>query len=152
MSIRAIIILVATLATITFGVFLVVTSISELRETAELSRDGVPADVTVSQKWIVLGETINNSHRIRYSFDLEGETYTFDRPVPVVVHRVLSPGSVFGVTVLPRNPDLHEIYSGQLASVARSKLVAGLIVTGIGALLFMLGGGTDLLRRKKAVA
>lgn len=152
MSIRAIIILVATLLTTSFGVYLTVSATLELRETAELSRDGVPADVTVSQKWIVLGETVNNSHRIRYSFELDGVSYTFDRPVPVIVHRVLSPGSAFGVTVLPRDPDLHEIFPGQLASVARSKLIAGLIVAGVGALLFILGGGIELFRRKQAEA
>ncbi len=143
---RALVVAGVILAT---GIWLSVTAISQLNDASILQRTGVETTGTVSQKWIVAGESKDTSHRIRYTFQLDNENHTFERSVPVALHRVVHSGSTFQVTVSPDNPDLHEIFPGQLAGTARSQFIAGLVVCAVSLIVFLLGGGMGFFRRKE---
>jgi len=149
MHIRLFTIVIAAVLIVGLGIGLGITAIGQLNEASGLQRNSVQAVATVSQKWIVAGESRDQSHRVRYTFELDGENLTFERPVPVALHRVVNTGSKFEVTVSPENPDLHEIFPGQLSGTARSKLIAGLLIVGFGILVFIFGGGLDLFKRKE---
>ncbi len=149
MKIRSLIITLISAATIVLGGWLAVTAVLQLNEASGLQRNGVTAQATVTQKWIVAGESRNNSHKIRYSFSTGAQQVTFERPVPVPLHRVVNNGSVLEVTFSPDNPALHEIFPGQLSGAAQSKLTGGLIICGIGLFLFFISGALSLFRRKK---
>lgn len=148
MNIRLTITVIVTGLIIALGVGLAVTAVQQLNEAAGLQRNGVRAMATVSQKWIVAGESKDKSHLIRYAFQLNDRDLTFERAVPVALHRVVYSGSTFEVNVDTDNPDLHEIFPGQLAGTARSKLTAGLFIAGVGILLFLFLGGLDMFKRK----
>ena len=133
---------------VALGVGLGISAIGELNEASRLQKNNVQSRATVSQKWIIPGESRDESHRVRYNFPLDDQKFTFERSVPVALHRVLNTGSQFEVIVSPENPDLHEIFPGQLSGLARSKLAAGLIILGFGLVLFLLVGGLSVFKRK----
>lgn len=149
MNIRPYSVIIAAILIVALGIGLGIAAIGQLNEASGLQRNSVQAIATVSQKWIVAGESRDQSHRVRYTFTLNGEDLTFERPVPVALHRVVNSGSKFEVTVSPENPNLHEIFPGQLSGTARSKLIAGLLIAGFGILVFLFGGGLDLFKRKE---
>lgn len=144
---RAVYLFVA-LATIGLGSWLTFSSYQQLLEASGLRQDGVQSLATVSQKWIVPGESPNDSHHIRYSFALNEEGFTFERSVPVPLYRVVERGSTFNVTVSEENPSLHEIYPGQLASIAQNRLTGGIVLILIGLVVFLLNGGAAMFRRR----
>ena len=131
------------------GIWLCLTAVSQLNDSFTLQNKGIQTVGTVSQKWIVAGESKDTSHRIRYTFPIEDQNHTFERSVPVALHRVVHSGSTFQVTVNPEDPDLHEIFPGQLAGTARAQLYAGLVISGLGVATFFMLGGLALFRRKE---
>ena len=148
MKIRPYIFTILASLIMALGVGLGISAIGELNEASRLQKDNVQSRATVSQKWIIPGESRGESHRVRYNFPLDDQKLTFERSVPVALHRVLNTGSQFEVIVSPENPDLHEIFPGQLSGLARSKLTAGLIIFGVGLVLFLLFGGLSMFKRK----
>ncbi|MFG5382189.1 DUF3592 domain-containing protein [Yoonia sp. R2-816] len=149
MNIRPLRALIIAGIVLTTGIWLSATAISQLNDASILQRTGVETTGTVSQKWIVAGESKDTSHRIRYTFQLNDQNHTFERSVPIALHRVVHSGSNFRVTVSPQDPDLHEIFPGQLAGTAQSQLIAGLIIGAIGVAIFFLGGGMGFFRREE---
>ncbi|MEJ6401713.1 DUF3592 domain-containing protein [Yoonia sp. 2307UL14-13] len=145
---RVTLVILASVLVTALGIWLAITATQQLNQAAALQLDSQQAVATVSQKWIVAGESRDNSHRIRYSFLLDGKELVFERAVPVALHRVVHSGSPFQVTFSPSDPDLHEIFPGQIAGTARSKLTSGLMICGIGLLIFVVGGGGRIFRRR----
>ena len=131
------------------GIWLCLGAVSQLNDYYVLQSNGIQTVGTVSQKWIVAGESKDTSHRIRYTFLIEDQSHTFERSVPIALHRVVHSGSTFQVRVYPENPDLHEIFPGQLAGTARAQLYAGLVICAAGVGTFFMLGGLALFRRQK---
>ena len=150
MPIRILAVSIFSVVIVALGIWLSINAIQQLNDAAALQREGQRTVATVSQKWIVATESRTNSHRIRYTFAFNDRDLTFERAVPVALHRVVHPGSPFQVMFSPTNPDLHEIFPGQIAGTARSKLTSGLIICGFGLLLFVVGGGSRLFRSSEA--
>ncbi len=150
MKIRSLIIALISAATTGLGGWLALTAVLELNEASTLQRDGTLAQATISQKWIVAGESRNKSHLIRYVFNTGEEDVAFERPVPVPLHRVVNDGSVLEVRFTPGRPELHEVFPGQLSGAARSKLIGGLIICGVGLFVFLMGGVLSLFKRKES--
>lgn len=134
------------------GLWFAGTAVLQLREAAALQTNNIQTLATVSQKWILPDERANTSHRVRYSFAIENEDFFFERAVPPALFRVVESGSNFEVTASAENPELHEIYPGQLSGRARAQLVGGLLISGFGLVVFLLGGGMRLFQRKTADA
>ena len=70
------------------GVGLGISAIGELNEASRLQKNNVQSRATVSQKWIIPGESRDESHRVRYNFPLDDQKFTFERSVPVALHPV----------------------------------------------------------------
>ncbi|PUB19298.1 hypothetical protein [Yoonia sediminilitoris] len=147
MTLQRALYLIVSLAAAGMGTWLAYTSYQQLVEAAQLRETGVRTISTVSQKWIVPGESPDDSHRIRYDFVLNDQDYTFERSVPVPLYRVVESGSTFEVTVSEESPDLHEIYPGQLAGRAQNRLTGGIILLLIGIAVFLIKGGASIFRR-----
>ena len=146
---RSLFVFLTSLAILILGLWFMATAVLDLNAASGLKRNGLQSVATVTQKWIVAGESRSKSHRIRYFFNAgEGEV-TFDRAVPIPLHRVVNSGSTFQVTYNPEKPDLHEIFSGQLSGAARSQFFGGSFFIGFAAFVFLLGGGRDIFRRKR---
>ncbi len=149
MKISSLITALISIGVAALGGWLALTAVLELNDASSLQRDGTIAQARISQKWIVAGESRNKSHLIRYTFNTGDEDVTFERPVPVPLHRVVNEGSVLEVTFNGERPELHEIFPGQLSGAARSKLIGGLIIFATGFFVFVVGGALSLFRRKK---
>ncbi len=109
--------------------------------TAQLAEYGVPATATVISKRIAEGSHAGTQERqrpadtyyITLRFTLQNAAQiSAEHQVRAAFHRILEVGQTFHIRYLPENPDIRELYEGELASWSSSTRINDLAFAALG--------------------
>ncbi|AKS46209.1 Protein of unknown function [Octadecabacter temperatus] len=128
--------------------FLVVTAVQS-RDAYSLSREGIPAEATVTDTRSTAPTPDSPSKFfLTYTYSSNDQAITNERTVPEPFFETHPVGMVWTITVHPNDPTRHELFEGEKRQTAISALIFSALLALFGATLALSGGNLTALRHR----